>query len=55
MPRHVVVSGVTRMASSHAQVRALSTLARHRLSDRPRPDELARLFAAAGSFDVCYA
>ena len=35
-----------------AQVRALDTLARHRLSDRQSLNELARLFPAAGSVDV---
>ena len=31
----VVASGITRITGSGAQVRALDTLARHRLSDRP--------------------
>ena len=48
----VVASGITRMTGSGAQVRALDTLARHRLSDRQSLDELARLFPAAGSVDV---
>ena len=48
----VVASGITRMTRSGAQVRALDTLARHRLSDRQSLNELARLFPAAGSVDV---
>jgi hypothetical protein len=40
------------MTGSGAQVRALDTLARHRLSDRQSLDELARYFPAAGSVDV---
>jgi len=48
----VVASGITHMAVSGAQVRALDTLARHRLSDRQSLNELARLFPAAGSVDV---
>jgi hypothetical protein len=47
-----VVSGITRMTGSGAQVRALETLARHRLSDRQSLEELARLFPAADSVDV---
>ena len=35
-----------------AQVRALDTLGRHRLSDRQSLDELARLFPVARSVDV---
>ena len=42
----IVASGITRMRGSGAQVRALDTLARHRLSDRQSLDELARLFPA---------
>jgi hypothetical protein len=48
----VVASGITRMTGSGAQVRALDTLARHRLSDRQSLDELALLFPAAESVDV---
>jgi hypothetical protein len=48
----VVASGITRMTGSGPQVRALDTLARHRLSDRETLDELARLFPAAESIDV---
>ncbi len=48
----VIANGITRMTQSGAQVRALATLARHRLSDRQSLDELARLFPAAGSVDV---
>ena len=48
----VIASGITRMTGPGAQVRALDTLARHRLSDRQSLDELARLFPAAESLDV---
>lgn len=48
----LVASGITRMTASGAQVRALDTLARHRLSDRQSLDELARLFPVAGSVGV---
>lgn len=48
----VVASGIARMIGSSAQVRALDTLARHRLSDRQSLDELARLFPTAESVDV---
>jgi hypothetical protein len=48
----VVASGITRMTVSGAQVRALDTLARHRLSDSQSLGELARLYPAAGSVDV---
>ena len=47
-----MVSAITRMTGSGAQVRALNTLARHRLSDRQSLDDLARLFPAAESVDV---
>ena len=47
-----IASGITRMTGSGAQVRALDTLARHRLSDRQSLDELARLFPVAESVDV---
>ena len=47
-----VASGITRMTGSSAQVRALDTLGRHRLSDRQSLDELARLFPTAESVDV---
>jgi hypothetical protein len=40
------------MRGSSAQVRALDTLGRHRLSDRQSLDELARLFPVAESVDV---
>ena len=45
-------SGIVRMRGSGAQVRALDTLARHRLSDRQSLSELARLFPATGSVEV---
>jgi hypothetical protein len=48
----LVAGGITRMTGSAAQVRALDTLARHRLSDRQSLNELARLYPAAGSVDV---
>jgi hypothetical protein len=38
--------------STGAQIRALATLARHRLSDRQSLDELGRLFPTAVSVDV---
>ena len=47
-----VANGITRMPRSGAQVRALDTLARHRLNDRQSLNELARLFPTAGSVDV---
>jgi hypothetical protein len=47
-----VVSAITRMTGSGAQIRALNTLARHRLNDRQSLDDLARLFPAAESVDV---
>ena len=48
----LVASGIARMTESGAQVRALDTLARHRLSDRRSLDELARLFSVSRSVDV---
>ena len=48
----VVASGITRMPGSAAQVRALETLARHRLSDPQSLDELTRLFPVSRSVDV---
>jgi len=48
----LVATGIAHMTGSGAQVRALDTLARHRLSDRQSLDELARLFPVAGSVDV---
>jgi hypothetical protein len=48
----VVANGIAHMRGSGAQIRALETLARHRLSDRESLDELARLFPAAVSVDV---
>ncbi len=48
----VVASRIARMTGSGAQVRALDTLARHRLSDRQSLNELTRYFPAAGSVDV---
>jgi hypothetical protein len=48
----VVATGIARMPGSGAQIRALDTLARHRLSDGQSLNELARLFPAASSVDV---
>ena len=48
----VAASEITRMTDSGAQIRALDTLARHRLSDRNSLGELARLFPATESLDV---
>ncbi len=48
----LVATGIARMPGSGAQVRALDTLARHRLNDRQSLNELARLFPAASSVDV---
>jgi hypothetical protein len=48
----VVASAIARMTGSPAQVRALDTLARQRLSDRQSLDELARLFPVSRSVDV---
>ena len=47
-----VATGIARMPGSGAQVRALETLARHRLSDSQSLNELARLFPSATSVDV---
>jgi hypothetical protein len=47
-----VAAGITRMNGSDAQVRALNTLARQRLSDRESLDELTRLFIVAKSVNV---
>jgi len=48
----VVATGITRMSGSEAQVRALDTLAGHRLSDRESLEELTRLFPLAKSVNV---
>jgi hypothetical protein len=47
-----VASGIARMSGSDAQVRALDTLASHRLSDRESLDALTRLFPVARTVDV---
>ena len=47
-----VAAGITRMNGSDAQVRALNTLARQRLSDSASLDELTRLFTVAKSVNV---
>ena len=48
----LVASGVARMQNAEAQVRALDTLARHRLSDQETLELLTRLFPATRSLDV---
>jgi len=48
----VLASAIARMPASGAQIRALDTLARHRLSDGPSLTELTRLFPAAPSVDL---
>jgi hypothetical protein len=47
-----VASGIARMQDSTAQVRALNTLAHHRLSDRETLELLTRLFPLAKSVNV---
>ncbi len=47
-----VTSGIARMATPAAQVRALDTLGRQRLTDAPSLEEIARLFPLARSLDV---
>jgi hypothetical protein len=47
-----VAAAIARMPSSDAQVRALDTLAQHRLSDRASLDEVAKLFRLAKSVSV---
>ncbi|HEV8552214.1 MAG TPA: hypothetical protein VGR65_02340 [Casimicrobiaceae bacterium] len=47
-----VATGIARMNSSDAQVRALDTLARYHLSDRESLEELTRLFPRAKSVNV---
>jgi hypothetical protein len=47
-----IASGIAGMTGSGAQVRALDTLARHRLSDRQSLGELAQLFPIVESIDV---
>jgi hypothetical protein len=46
---HAVTQGIVQMKGSGAQVRALETLARHRVSDRRILDELSGLFAKTKS------
>ena len=48
----LLATGIARMPGSGAQVRALDTLARHRLNDGQSLNELARLFPTASSVDV---
>jgi len=48
----LVTSGIASMSGSNAQVRALDTLASHRVSDRQSLDELTRLFLQAKSVNV---
>ena len=47
-----IASGIARMDDSAAQVRALDTLAHHRLSDRETLEALARLFPVAKTVGV---
>lgn len=47
-----VAAGIAQMTDTDAQVRALNTLAHHRLSDPATLDELTRLFPVARSVDV---
>ena len=47
-----IASGITQMSDAGAQVRALDTLADHRLSDPKALQELARLFPVAKSITV---
>jgi len=47
-----VAAGIARMNGSDGQVRALDTLAPHRLSDRSSLEELTRLFPLAKSVNV---
>ena len=47
-----VASGIVRMTDSDAQVRALNTLAHHRLSDRETLEALTQLFPLAKSIGV---
>jgi hypothetical protein len=47
-----VAKDIAHMSGSNAQVRALDTLARYRLSDRESLEALTRLFALAKSIDV---
>ena len=48
----LVAMGIARMPGTGAQIRALDTLARHRLNDGESLNELARLFPTASSVDV---
>jgi hypothetical protein len=47
-----VTSGIARMSDASAQVRALDTLADHRVSDHEALEDLARLFPLAKTIDV---
>ncbi len=47
-----VAAGIAQMSDVDAQVRALDTLAHHRLSDPATLEEVARLFPVARSIDV---
>lgn len=47
-----VANRITRMTRAGAQVRALDALSRHRLSDGPSLDALARFFPRADTVDV---
>ena len=47
-----MASGIVRMTDSVAQVRALDTLAHHRLADRETLEALTRLYPLAKSVSV---
>jgi hypothetical protein len=47
-----IATGIVQMTDSAAQVRALDTLAHHRLSDRQTLESLARLYPVATSVGV---
>ena len=48
----MVAAGIARMPDSGAQVRALDSLAQHRVSDRESLEELTRVYLRAKSVDV---
>ena len=47
-----IAGGITQMSDANGQVRALDTLADHRLTDPQALEDLARLFPVAKSIDV---
>ena len=50
--QRAVVSGIGRMATARAQLRALEAIARQRLADPQSLQSVAQLFARARSLDV---